>query len=227
MGEMYGSMQYIATHPDRIRNTVAAFCLDTSAAPTSCRARSYTFYMNPQVASSYVDAFILKVAEDYFPTVDVGTGYDYIRKLGRPWHSSPFTTGTDSYLGDPTVGVPNVWVYGGSGVITHHNSEDTPRRVDSRSLRDLTIVNAAFLYFLANAGPQEARWLAGLSEDRAYEMILRSVDSYLDRIGRPAARRNWPGCWGKQKRKRIIWWGGELRPLIPFSDWRRNRNARL
>ncbi len=201
MGEMYGSMHYIATHPDRIRNTVAALCLDTPAASYDLPGTEYTFYMNPQVASSYVDAFILKVAEDYFPTVDVGTGYDYIRKLGRPWHSSPFGTGTDSYLGDPTIGVPNVWAYSGSGVITHHNSEDTPGRVDSRSLRDLTIVNAAFLYFLANAGPQEARWLAGLSEDRAYDTILRSVDSYLDRIAAAGGAPQLAGLLGEAKEK--------------------------
>jgi len=183
MPEMYGSMHYIATHPERIHHTIAAICLDTPAASYDLPGTEYTFYMNPQVASSYVDAFILKVAEDYFSTVDQGTRYDYIRKPGRPWHSSPFGTGTDSYMGDPTIGVPNIWVYSGSGVTTHHNSEDTPDRVDSRSLRDLTIVDAAFLYFLANAGPNEAKWLAELSENRAYDLILRSVESYLDRIG--------------------------------------------
>ena len=182
MGEMYGSMHYIATHPDRIQRTIAAFCLDTPAASYDLPGTEYTFYMNPQVASSYVDAFILKIAEEYFPTVDVGPGYDYIRKIGRPWHESPFGTGTDSYLGDPTIGVPTIWAYSGSGVITHHNSEDTPYRVDPRSLRDLSIVDAAFLYYLANAGRGEAEWLSELSEDRGYDMILRSVDSYLDRI---------------------------------------------
>jgi len=201
MGEMYGSVHYISTHPDRIRNTIAAFCLDTPAASYDLPGTEYTFYMNPQVASSYVDAFILKVAEDYFPSVDVGTGYDYIRKTGRPWHSSPFGTGTDSYLGDPTIGVPNVWAYSGSGVITHHNSEDTPDRVDSRSLRDLTIVNAAFLYYLASAGPGEAKWLAGLSEDRAYDMILRSVASYLDRIAAAGSARQLGGLLGEAKEK--------------------------
>ena len=182
MPEMYGSMHYIATHPDRIHRTIAAFCLDTPAASYDLPGTEYTFYMNPQVASSYVDAFVLKIAEDYFPTVDVGTGYDYIRKIGRPWHCSPFATGTDSYMGDPAIGVPNIWVYSGSGVVTHHNSEDTPDRVDSRSLRDLSIVDAAFLYYLANAGRDEARWLAELGENRGYDSILRSVESYLDRI---------------------------------------------
>src|SRR5436189_6438978 len=31
MGELYGSMHYLATHPDRSRNTLAALCHDTPA----------------------------------------------------------------------------------------------------------------------------------------------------------------------------------------------------
>jgi len=182
MPEMYGSMHYIATHPDRMRRTIAAFTLDTPAASYELPGTEYSFIMDPQVASSYVDAFILKVAEDYFSTVDLGGPRDYIRVVGRAWHWVPFATGTDSYLGDPTIGVPNVLVYGGSGVVTHHNSEDTPDRVDSRSLRDLSVLDAAFLYYLANAGRDQARWLAELSENRGADLILRSVDSYLDRI---------------------------------------------
>jgi hypothetical protein len=182
MPEMYGSMHYVATHPDRMQRTIAAFTLDTPAASYELPGTEYSFIMNPQVASSYVDALILKTAEDYFSIVDLGGPRTYIRVVGRAWHWVPFATGTDSYLGDPTIGVPNVLVYGGSGVVTHHNSEDTPDRVDSRSLRDLSILDAAFLYYLASAGRDEARWMAELSESRADDLILRSVDSYLDRI---------------------------------------------
>jgi hypothetical protein len=32
MGEMYGSMHYLATNPERVKKTVAAMCLDTPAA---------------------------------------------------------------------------------------------------------------------------------------------------------------------------------------------------
>ena len=153
MGEMYGSMHYVATHPQRIKQTVAAMCLDTPASPYELPGTEYSFYMNPHSGASYVDAFILKVAEAYLP------------KVGRPWHAMPFTPGTDSYLGEPLVGIPTTWAYSGTGVVTHHNSEDTPDRVDQRSLRDLTIVDAVFLYYLANAGEAEARWLAEISAD--------------------------------------------------------------
>jgi hypothetical protein len=168
MGEMYGSMHYVANNRDRVRRTIAAMCVDTPAASYDLAGTEYTFYMNPHVAKDFTDAFILKIAADYLPMVR------------RPWHERPFTTGTDTYLAEPMVGVPTVWGYSGSGVETHHNSEDTPDRVDPRSLRDITIIDAAFLYFLANAGPEQALWLARLSETRGYGQILRAATPFFD-----------------------------------------------
>ena len=174
MGELYGSMHYIETHPDRMRHTVAALTMDTPAGSYDLAGTEYTFYMNPHVAKSYTDAFILRVAQEYFPQVH------------RPWHEHAFMSGTDTYLSEPTVNVPTVWGYSGSGVETHHNSEDTPDRVDPRSLRDIATVNAAYLYYLANAGEPEAMWLADVSQTRGYEQILGSAASFLDRV--PTAR---------------------------------------
>jgi hypothetical protein len=170
MGEVYGSMAYVAKNPDRIRRTVAAMCVDTPAGLYNLAGTEYTFYMNPHVAKSYVDAFILRVAEDYFS------------KVKRPWHEKPFMTGTDTYISEPMVGVPTAWPYSGSGVETHHNSEDTPERVDPQSLRDLAIVNATFLYYLAAAGEREALWLAELAQNRGYEQILLQSAPLLDAI---------------------------------------------
>lgn len=171
MPEMYGSMYYIKTHQDRIRRTIAAICLDTPAEGYDLTGSIYTFYTNPDVASSYTDSFILKVANEY------------LSQIHRSWHWHPFDTGTDSYLGDPTIGVPTVWAYSGNDVYTpHHSSADTPDRVDSRSLRDLTIITAAYLYYLANAREPEAVWLAEVAEDWGERQILRSARPFVDRM---------------------------------------------
>ena len=176
MPEMYGSMPYIANHRDRIKRTIAALCLDTPAGKYDMQGTEYTFYMNPEVASSFTDALILKVADEYFSAIH------------RLWHEHEYMTGTDSYLGDPTIGVPTEWAYSGSGVDTHHNSEDTPDRVDSRSLRDISIVSAAYLYYLANAGTPQAVWLADLSQTRGYGQVLNAVSPFLDRIADAGSR---------------------------------------
>ena len=168
MGEMYGSMHYVAANPERIRRTVAAICVDTPAAAYEIAGTEYSFHLNPHVAKDFTDALILKIAETYFPLVK------------RPWHEKPFMTGTDTYLAEPMVGVPTVWSYSGSGVETHHNSEDTPDRVDSRSLRDLSVVTAAYLYAIASAGDEDLAYLANLAESRAYKQILDRVAKLLD-----------------------------------------------
>ena len=170
MGEMYGSMHYVEHNPERIRRTVAAMCVDTPAASYDLAGTEYTFYMNPHVAKDFTDAFVLEVAKSHLSSVR------------RPWHERAFTTGTDTYLAEPMVGIPTVWGYSGSGIETHHNSEDTPDRVDERSLRDISVINAAFLYYIANAGETEARWLAGLSEARGYGEIAKRAAKLLDRI---------------------------------------------
>jgi hypothetical protein len=170
MGELYGSMYYIEKHPDRVRRTVAALCMDTPAASYDLAGTEYTFYMNTHVAKSYTDAFILRIAEEYFSQVH------------RPWHEHQSMSGTDTYLSEPMINVPTVWAYSGSGVETHHNSEDTPDRVDSRSLRDVATVNAAYLYYLANASEPEAMWLAELSQTRGYEQVLQSSAPFLEHV---------------------------------------------
>src|SRR5207244_6043877 len=90
-----------------------------------------TLYMKPHAAKSYTDGFILRVAQEYFSQVH------------RPWHEHQSMSGTDTYLSEPMINVPTVWAYSGSGVETHHNSEDTPDRVDPRPLRGLATGRAA------------------------------------------------------------------------------------
>jgi hypothetical protein len=149
MGEMYGTHHYIATHPDRVRRTVGAFCVDTPAAPYELPGTHYTFHLNPHAGAAYTDALILELARTYF------------EPRQRRWEWKEFTPGTDSFLGEPSIGIPTTWAYSGTGVHTHHNSEDTADKVDVRSMRDLVTINAAYLYLLANAGPDEVPWLAG------------------------------------------------------------------
>lgn len=171
MPEMYDSMHYIAQNRDRIKRTVAAMCLDTPAGAYDLAGSVYSFYLNPEVASSYTDSFILKVADEYFS------------KINRPWHWHKAMSGTDSYLGEPTIGVPTAWAYSGNDVNTpHHSSADTPDRVDPQSLRDLSIVTAAYLYYIANAGATEALWLAEIAQSRGFNQIADAAAPFLDRV---------------------------------------------
>ena len=178
LGELYGSMHYISQNPERIARTVGAMCLDTPAGPYEAAGTEYTFHMNPDAARSYTDSLIVRVAASYFDR----------KKPRRLWRWAPYRAGTDSFLGEPKINVPTVWPYSGSGVHSHHNSADTPDTVDERSLRDLTVVTAAYLYALASAGEEEALWLADVGLTRGYEGVLGSYESAFGELSKASAR---------------------------------------
>jgi hypothetical protein len=133
----------------------------------------YWFRMNPDVARSYQDALVMRVAENY---------YSYIGARRRAPRWSAWGPGTDTFLSDPTIGIPNVAAGGSAGINVHHNGADTVDRVDRRSLRDLSSILAAYLYYLACSGENEVAWLAQITASRGYENITRAAEPFLDRI---------------------------------------------
>jgi Peptidase family M28 len=169
MPELYGSLSYLSEHLERINHTAAAMTVDTPAASYDLAGTEYTLYLNPHVAMSYTDALILRIAAECLPA-------------SRPWHWHEFMPGTDSYLGDPTIGIPDVWPYSGTGIQTHHNSEDKPETVDPRSLRDLTAMIATYLYFNATAGENEAQWLEQITLEQSSERIQSAASVAIDAL---------------------------------------------
>jgi peptidase M28-like protein len=170
MGECYGTMYYLEHNKDRMKRTVAAMCIDSPAGFQNLAGTQYTWILNPHSAKSYVDALVPRLAEEYYPSV------------GRPWDSMEHRSSTDNYLSDPTIGIPTVMPHGGYGVHAHHNSYDTPETVDAKSLRDLMVMNAAYTYFIASAGPAEKRWMAELALTRGYNQISAATEKILDQI---------------------------------------------
>lgn len=170
MGERYGTLAYLYAHQDRVKRTIAGMCIDSPAGFQSLAGTQFNWVLNPQSATSYVDAFVLRVAEEYFPMVD------------RPVHWSEYNSGTDNDLGEPMINIPTVAPRGGHGIAAHHTSFDTPRQVDPDSLRDLSVMNAAYAYFIASAGPDQMRWMAQLALTRGYDQIGAAAENSLDQI---------------------------------------------
>jgi hypothetical protein len=170
MAECYGLLHYLEQNKERAKRTAAAMCIDSPAGQQTLAGTEYTWVLNPQSAASYVDSFIIRVAAEYFPSV------------GRPWGWSEHRSGTDNYLGDPTIGIPTVLPRGGYGVHSHHNSHDTPALVDPKSLHNLMVMNAAYTYFIASAGPAEKRWLAELALTNGFERMAAAGEKILDQI---------------------------------------------
>ncbi len=170
MGECYGTMYYLQHNQDRVKRTVAAMCIDSPAGLQNLAGTEYTWILNPHSAKSYVDALAVRLAEEYYPSV------------ARPWSWMEHRSSTDNYLGDPSIGIPTVMPHGGYGVMAHHNSHDTPATVDPKSLRDMMVMNAAYTYFIASAGPAEKRWMAEVALTRGYNQVAASTARILDQI---------------------------------------------
>jgi hypothetical protein len=145
-------------------------CIDSPAGLQNLAGTEYGWILNPQSAKSYVDAFVLRLAAEYYPLV------------GRPFTWQEHRSSTDNYLGDPSIGIPTVMPRGGYGVMAHHNSHDTPATLDPKSLRDLMVMNAAYTYFLAAAGPAEKHWMAEVALTRGHEQLGVCAEKLLDRV---------------------------------------------
>ena len=75
------------------------------------------------IGSSFVDAFTVRLAAEYFPMVR------------RPYSWSEYNRGvyyggTDDDLGESMIGIPTTSPNSGHGIPAHHTSFDTPAQVD-------------------------------------------------------------------------------------------------
>ena len=176
MSEDYGSSAYIATHMDQIKRTIGAICVDTPAGPYD-QTPAYNFSMDPDVTRSYQDALVMRVAATYYAAIP-----------GRFPRWLAYRQRSDSYLSDPMIGVPTNMLIGSSGATNvHHNSADTLDRVDPHSLRDMSVLLAANLYWLAAASDRDLPWLAQITVDRAIDNARRAAEPHLDRIADASA----------------------------------------
>ncbi|MCE5251444.1 M28 family peptidase [bacterium] len=179
--ECYGSLPYVQKFLDRLQTkTIAAINLDTGASDYNLHTTSITIHTNPNVCPTFTDAVFPEIVrmyyERYAPT--------------RHWKTGPYSMGTDTYFCEPMIGVPTNWVYMSEGTHFHHNSMDTIDKIDPRSLRELSFIVAAYLYYMANAGTEEVPWIANLTFERGIGIVAEKAaeaDATLMKAGDGAA----------------------------------------
>lgn len=98
------------------------------------------------------------------------------------YNRGEYDGGTDDDLGESMIGIPTTSPHSGHGIPAHHTSFDTPAQVDPKSLRDLAVMNAAYAYFLASAGPEQMHWMAELAVERGYDQINSATANSLDQV---------------------------------------------
>ncbi len=171
--EMYGSMAFTMHNLSRLRTkTIASVCCDSPAADYDLSTTAFTIAMNFNACPSFTDAVWPEIAGRYY------------RRYSpyKLWTTKPFISGLDNFFGEPSIGVPLNAVTMDNGGHLHHNSTDTIDKVDPRTLRDLSILNAVYLYYMANVGYEDIPFLAGLAFDKAVNVIIEKKREFGSRL---------------------------------------------
>jgi len=172
--EIYGLLAYAATRPAAMGRIVAALNLDSLGVPPERCQALLELHRNPHAQSSYTDVLFQRIMEGSLAAGE--------------WRLAPFDT-TDQVIADPTIGIPTPWL-GEMISSLWHSSLDTPEKTDPRALARAGTAAATYLYCVAQASTEEARWLAG--------EVYREASSALDQAagatqaegaGREPARR--------------------------------------
>jgi len=155
--EMIGTYAYLATHEDDIPQMIAGLNLDMVGENQDICKSSFLIEQPPMSMPSFVPTLIERIREDLMSGTRSHSGmggYPLFRHA-----VTPFSGGSDHYiLSDPSVGVPTPMLIQWPDKF-YHTSEDTLDKVDPAMLAVVGDLAATYLYFLANAGTDEATWL--------------------------------------------------------------------
>ncbi len=186
--EMTGTYAYLATHEERIPQVVAALNLDMVGEDQARCGSTLNLSSSPLSTPSISDDLLALILKE---VAAEGKGFmgvsDYA--LFR-WVEAPFSGGSDHYiLADPTVGIPCPMLLQWPDRF-YHTTADTLDKVDPAMLGRVGVVAAAYLWWLATAGPREARWLGqamvGRTEARLGEIRQAWLDELLARQPTPS-----------------------------------------
>ena len=157
--ECYGFFHYLEHHR-RFQPPLAGVCVDTiGARPDLCRGELRWHATAPASATFADDVgeVLLRATLALRPPV-----YELKRM--------PFVSTEDTLLGDPEWGFPCPWLTN-HPFPGYHSSADTIEGVDEAGLAACAAAMAGYLYYLADAGTEEAlemaRWQTGRAVSKA------------------------------------------------------------
>lgn len=168
--EIHGMVAYLAEYKGALERIVAGLNLDMVGEDQGQTGSSWLLERPPDAAASFAPD-LLACLRDELPgvkgMVDVAPSHTGVGSYPLYRQAEvPFSGGSDHLvLSDPSVGVPTPMLIQWPDRF-YHTSADTPDRTDPHSLARAAALAAAYAYWLARAGAQEATWLG-------YEMVAR------------------------------------------------------
>jgi hypothetical protein len=178
--EMAGSYAWLAENEKVIPDIVAALNLDMVGENQDVCGSPLVVERTPEATPSYVNSLMEAIyGEVKGETGNLGGSAKY--PLFR--HAvAPFSGGSDHYVySDPTVGVPCPMLIQWPDKFWH-TSYDTLDKVDPEMLRKVALMTATYAYFIADAGPGEAIWLASETAVREKASLTSRMQGEVTRM---------------------------------------------
>jgi aminopeptidase YwaD len=171
--EMSGTYPYLAENEARIPDMVAALNLDMVGENQNLCGGPLIVERTPESCPSYVNS-LMESIYDSVKSEAKNLGGTSSYALFK--HAvTPFSGGSDHYVySDPTVGVACPMMIQWPDKF-YHTSADTIDKVDPEMLRKVALMTATYAYFIANAGAEEALWLASETASREKRAIMQRI----------------------------------------------------
>lgn len=179
--EMFGFAAFLANNEHLIPRMVAALNLDMVGEDQDLCGSIMTIEQPPASSANFADDLVVRLVEE---TSSGAANFAGLEGQAASRHAiTPFSGGSDHcLLIDPTVGVPCPMINQWPDKFYHTNT-DTLDKVDPSALARASSIAATYAYFLANARPEEAHWLA---EEVLSRYKTRALTSIRDGVTRSA-----------------------------------------
>lgn len=178
MPEMTGTHAYVASYPDRIKNTVAALNLDMVGADQKKGGGPLTVEKSSRSLPSYTAELAFAILEEV--TRDVSNYSRTFYYSLTNYVATPFSGGSDHYiLGDPSVGLPCPMIIQWPDKY-YHTSMDSVDYLDPAMLEKVALTAAVYLYSIASA---DGTGISALAEKIASQLsaeLSRLLEDFRD-----------------------------------------------
>jgi len=165
--ECMGTMGAVIERPDIFNRVVAAITLDSVGGDESLCKAFLSLSHNPHAQSSYTDTLLRLIMEHM----------THREKFLVNWRERPFLN-ADNIISDPTIGIPSPLLLE-YPYRYYHTCMDTPDKLNPDKLSWIGVVAATYVYFIANAGEAECKWLIEEVLSEGKKAMIDAVKEYV------------------------------------------------
>ncbi len=171
--EISGTYPFLSENEAKIPDMVAAINLDMVGENQNLCGGSLIMERTPEACPSYVNSLMESIYDSVKAEAkNLGGSSSYALFKHAV---TPFSGGSDHYVySDPSVGVACPMMIQWPDKF-YHTSADTIDKVDPEMLRKVALITATYAYFIADAGPDDALWIASETASREKRAMLQKI----------------------------------------------------